>query len=115
MPGGKAGSEKSKFSKAWKAKDASPSSHEPLGNLANSRRDSHIPTSSGDEGGWKSGKPRSGFPLFHRLESIYHFQAKNTAAGGASPLRLAAGAPRPLRVKSNCRQQGEIVVVNAKK
>ena len=26
--------------KAWKAKDASPSSHEPLGNLANSRRDS---------------------------------------------------------------------------
>lgn len=31
--------------KAWKAKkQASPSFHEPLGNLANSRRDSHIST-----------------------------------------------------------------------
>ena len=30
--------------KAWKAKDASPSFHEPLGNLAKDGRDSHIPT-----------------------------------------------------------------------
>jgi hypothetical protein len=30
--------------KAWKAKDRLPTFHEPLGNLARHRRDSHIPT-----------------------------------------------------------------------
>jgi hypothetical protein len=101
--------------KAWKAKDASPSFHEPLGNLANGRRDSHISTAPATRAGGKAGKPRAGFPLFHRPESFYIPSKKHTAAGGASPLRLAAGAPRRLRVKSNCRQPGEIVVVTPKK
>src|SRR5690348_2461496 len=73
--------------KAWKAKNRLPNSfHEPLGNLAKSRRDSHISTApavltyvsdrtaskkrNGKCGPWKSGNPRPGFPLSHRPDSL---------------------------------------------
>jgi len=100
--------------KAWKAKDASPSSHEPLGNLANSRRDSHIPTAPTTRADGKVENQDQVFN-FSTAPNPLITSSKNIAAGGASPLRLAAGAPRRLRVKSNCRQQGGIVVVNPKK
>jgi hypothetical protein len=83
--------------KAWKAKDASPSSHEPLGNLANGRRDSHIPTAPATRAGGKAGKPRAGFPLFHRPESSYHFKQKTPPQAG---LRPAPGGRRSAPLKS---------------
>jgi len=51
--------------KARKAKQASLSFHEPLGNLAQTARFPHS-HSSGGEAGWESGKPKAGFPLSHR-------------------------------------------------
>jgi len=59
--------------KAWKAqRQASHSFHEP--------RHFH---SAGDEGGWKSGKPKAGFPLSHRLDSS--LSKSKTQDCGASP------------------------------
>jgi hypothetical protein len=42
-----------------------PSSHRSL-EISQERRDSHIPTAPATRR-WKSGKPRAGFPLSHRL------------------------------------------------
>src|SRR5450759_3537607 len=76
-------------------KEASPSFHEPLGNLAEGRRDSHIPQLR-RRGGWESGKPRAGFPLSHRHESSFSKSKKHGRLGGASP-SPGGGAPRRLR------------------
>jgi hypothetical protein len=46
-----------------KQKQLSPSFHRPLG-ISQTARDSHIPTAR-LRPGWKSGKPKTGFPLFH--------------------------------------------------
>src|ERR1039458_6382526 len=46
-----------------KQKQLFPSSHSPLG-ISPKARDSHIPT-AWHRPGWKSGKPRPGFPLSH--------------------------------------------------
>jgi hypothetical protein len=46
-----------------KQKQLSPASHRPLG-ISPRTRDSHIPTAQ-LRPGWKSGKPKAGFPLSH--------------------------------------------------
>jgi len=81
--------------KEWKAKrQASHSSHEPLGNLANSgARFPHF-HSSGDDGGWKRAKPEAGFSRSHRHGSSFS-QNKKNGRGTGFALRPAAGAPRP--------------------
>jgi hypothetical protein len=70
-------------------KKASHSSHEPLGNLA--KKPARFPHShsSGDEGGWKSGKPKAGFPLSHRLDFSLS-KEKNRSASGLRPPPAAA-------------------------
>jgi hypothetical protein len=70
-------------------KTASHSSHEPLGNLA--KKPARFPHShsSGDEGGWKSGKPKAGFPLSHRLDFSLS-KEKNRSASGLRPPPAAA-------------------------
>jgi len=52
--------------KAWKAKSRLPTL--PTSPLEISPKAREIPTfpNSGHKGGWKSGKPRAGFPLSHR-------------------------------------------------
>jgi hypothetical protein len=65
-------------------KQASPSFHSPL---EISPRTGEIPTFPQlrrEAGGWKSGKPKTGFPLSHRHESLF-FGTKNRAAGGLRP------------------------------
>jgi hypothetical protein len=72
-------------------KKASHSSHEPLGNLA--KKPARFPHShsSGDEGGWKSGKPKAGFPLSHRLDfSLSLSKEQNRSASGLRPPPAAA-------------------------
>jgi len=50
--------------KAWKSKKQDfPSSHGSL-EISQKRRDSHIPTAPATRL-WKSGKPKTGFPLSH--------------------------------------------------
>jgi hypothetical protein len=65
-------------------RQASPSFHEPLGNLAKRRRDFHISTAPASVaslrakskqriekcGRWKSGNPKAGFPLSHHPDSL---------------------------------------------
>jgi hypothetical protein len=85
-------------------KQASLSFHEPLGNLAKTARDSHIPTALA-AAEWKSGKPKPGFPLSHR--HYFLCIGKNNTKGRA--LRSTQ------ELESSCRSQGEIVVVNPKK
>src|SRR5450755_1453864 len=73
--------------KAWKAKNASHSFHEPLGNLAKGRRDSHIPTAptAGADGKVENQK------------QISHFStARGYIGKGKKQQRGRAGfAPRP--------------------
>ena len=53
--------------KAWKAKNRLPPlSTSPLEISPTAGEIPTLPHSPGDEGGWKSGKPRAGFPLSHR-------------------------------------------------
>src|ERR1700732_1057901 len=67
---------------------------QPLGNLAKNRRDSHISTAPAEAGGWKSGKPKAGFPLSHRHESPFS-RNLNPAAGGLRPPPTAGASRRP--------------------
>src|SRR5438128_11904776 len=65
-------------------KQASPSFHSPL---EISPRTGEIPTFPQlrrEAGGWESGKPKAGFPLSHRHESLFP-GTKNRAAGGLRP------------------------------
>src|ERR1017187_9213670 len=56
-------------------KQASPSFHEPLGNLTKRRRDSHISTAPAARGGGKEGTQKKGFPLFPRAPWKSHQKA----------------------------------------
>jgi hypothetical protein len=55
-----------------------PSSHRSL-EISQERRDSHIPTAPATRR-WKSGKPRAGFPLSHRLLVGFERRKKQKAA-----------------------------------
>ena len=82
--------------KAWKAKGRLPTlSTSPLGISPKAARFPHS-HSSDDEGGWKSGKPKAGFPLSHRPDSLLS-KPKHNDAGRAIALRLPSGAPRRLQ------------------
>src|SRR5204863_10141663 len=74
--------------KRGKPKAGFPLFPQPLGNLAESRRDSHIPTAPATTP-WKSGKPKAGFPLSHR---VLLCSKKRTENGRASPPALRGGA-----------------------
>ena len=65
-------------------KQASPSFHEPLGNLAKRRRDSHISTAPATraDGKVENQKQVSHFPT---ATNVYGSQEKNRAAGGLRP------------------------------
>src|SRR5882762_9984730 len=89
--------------KRGKPKTGFPLFPQPLGNLAESRRDSHIPTAPATTP-WKSGKPKAGFPLSHR---VLLYERKNKKENGrASPSALRGGASRlaasRLRTKNEC-------------
>jgi len=79
-------------------KQASPSSHSPL---EISPRTGEIPTFPQlrrEAGGWKSGKPKAGFPLSHRHESMSPGM-KTRAVGRASPSARRRALRAALRVK----------------
>src|SRR4029077_20445854 len=67
-----------------------PSSHRSL-EISQTTRDSHISTAPSEAGGWKSGKPKAGFPLSHRHESPFS-RNQTRAAGGLRPPPTAGGA-----------------------
>jgi len=79
------------YGKRGKPKAGFPLFPQPLGNLAKSRRDSHIPTAPATTP-WKSGKPKAGFPLSHR---VLLYERKNKKENGrASPSALRGDASR---------------------
>jgi hypothetical protein len=82
--------------KAWKAKDASPSFHEPLGNLAKDGRDSHIPTAPATKA---DGKVENQKQVFHFSTAPNIFPPNKQEKPPREGLRPAAGASRRLRVK----------------
>jgi hypothetical protein len=93
--------------KAWKAKSRLPPlSTAPWKSRQERARFPHF-HSSGDEGGWKSGKPKAGFPLSHRHESLSPGM-KNRVVRAGFALRPAAGASR--RPKSQ-----KVIVVDREK
>jgi len=49
-------------------KQVSHASHRPL-EISQNQRDFHIPTAPACAG-WKSGKPKAGFPLFHTAQAM---------------------------------------------
>src|ERR1039457_6974492 len=65
-------------------KQASPSFHEPLGNPAKRRRDSHISTAPAAKGGGKGGKQKQGFHFSHP-PNVYGSQGEKPGRGRASP------------------------------
>jgi hypothetical protein len=67
-------------------KQASPSFHEPLGNLANSRRDSHIPTAPTTKA---DGKVENQHQVFHFPTATISLisEKKKQSAGGLRPPR----------------------------
>ena len=76
-------------------KQASPSSHEPLGNLAQRRRDSHISTAPAAraDGKVENQKQVSHFPT---ATNVYGSQEEKPGRGRASPSARRRGAsPRP--------------------
>ena len=79
-------------------KQASPSFHEPLGNLAKRRRDSHISTAPATraDGKVENQKQVSHFPT---APNLYRSQEQKAGPRAGFALRPAAGAPRRLRVK----------------
>jgi hypothetical protein len=84
-------------------KQASHSFHQPLGNLAKNRRDSHIPTAptTRADGKVENQKQVSHFPT--AALTVYPNQ-KNLPAGGGFALRPRGGASRPPEsLESNCR------------
>src|ERR1039458_9425950 len=77
-------------------KQASPSFHEPLGNLAKRRRDSHISTAPAAraDGKVENQKQVSHFPT---APNVYGSQEQKPGRGRAAPSarrRAAGGAPR---------------------
>jgi hypothetical protein len=87
-------------------KQASHSFNEPLGNLANSRRDSHISTAPAAKA---DGKVENQQQVSHFPTATVSLvsEKKKTQRGRASPSASAAGAPRGL--------SQQVVVVDPKK
>jgi hypothetical protein len=87
-------------------KQASPSLHEPLGNLAQRRRDSHISTAPATraDGKVENQKQVSHFPT---APHVYGDQEQNRAAGG---LRPPPGGGRSAPPKSQ-----KVIVVDREK
>src|SRR6266436_6591444 len=79
-------------------RQASPSFHEPLGNLAKGRRDSHIPTAPATKADGKVGNQKQVFH-FPTAPNIYVRKRTDQPARAGFALRPAAGAPRRPRVK----------------
>jgi hypothetical protein len=79
-------------------KQASPSFHEPLGNPAKKRRDSHISTAPAARADGKVENQKQVSHFRHRPECIWISRTKTGPRAGCAP-RLAAGASRRLRVK----------------
>ena len=79
-------------------KQVSHSFHEPLGNPAKRRRDSHISTAPAarEDGKVENQKQVSHFPTAPNSLSL---RTKKTGPRAGFALRPAAGAPRRLRVK----------------
>jgi len=88
-------------------KQASPSFHSPLEISPRTGEISTFPQLRREAGGWKSGKPKAGFPLSHRHESPFS-RKENPGRRAGFALRPAAGASR--RPKSQ-----RIVVVDREK
>jgi hypothetical protein len=82
--------------KEWKAKGRLPTlSTSPWKSRQKQARFPHSHSADG-EGGWKSGKPKTGFPLFHRHESSFSKQKTQKPRTGFAPTsqgasRLAIG------------------------
>src|ERR1700730_8850555 len=74
-----------------------PASHRSL-EISQTTRDSHISTAPTEAGGWKSGKPKAGFPLSHRHESSFS-RNLNPGRGRASPSARRRALRAALRVK----------------
>jgi hypothetical protein len=87
-------------------KQAFPSFHEPLGNLAQRRRDPHISTTPAARavGKWKT---KSRFPTFPPPRMYMEIKNKNRAAGG---LRTPPGGGRFAPPKSQ-----KVIVVDREK
>src|SRR5947207_16001856 len=75
-------------------KQPSHSFHEPLGNLANSGRDSHISTAPATKADGNVQNQKQVFHVPHR-HGFSFSQSKKTGRGTGFALRSAAGAPRP--------------------
>ena|SRR5271166_667427 len=97
-------------------KQASHSFHEPLGNLANSRRDSHISTAPAAKA---DGKVENQHQVFHFPTATISLMSKKEKpkARAGFALRVRGGAPRRLSIKrqlsligrNSCRRPKEIV------
>jgi hypothetical protein len=83
-------------------RQASHSFHEPLGNLAKDRRDSHISTAPATKA---DGKVENQKQVFHFPTATNPFLSKqeNTAARAGFALRPAAALRAAEELKSNCR------------
>jgi hypothetical protein len=79
-------------------KQASPFSHSPLEISPRTGEISTFPQLRREAGGWKNGKPKAGFPLSHRHESIDPGM-KTRAAGRAPPPARRRALRAVLRVK----------------
>src|SRR5450755_1083305 len=103
--------------KAWKTKSRFPTL--PTSPLEISPKAGGIPTfpQLRRRGGWKSGKPRAGFPLSHRpwFLSLKKKRRENPRHGRASPPARGGASRLAEDVRSNCRCSGEIIVVDQKK
>jgi hypothetical protein len=88
-------------------KQASPSFHSPLEISPTTGEIPTFPQLRREAGGWKSGKPKAGFPLSHRHESLISRNQKPGPRAGFA-LRPAAGASR--RTKSQ-----RVIVVDREK
>jgi hypothetical protein len=83
-------------------KQASPSFHEPLGNLAKRRRDSHISTAPAAraDGKVENQKQVSHFPT---APNVYGAQEQKPGRGRASPPARRRALRAAQESKSNCR------------
>jgi hypothetical protein len=78
-------------------KQASLSFHEPLGNLAKERRDSHIPTAPTTTADGKVENQKQVSRLSHRHCSLN--KGRKSGRGLGFALRPAADAPRRLKIQ----------------
>src|SRR6202161_1600349 len=105
--------------KRGKPKAGFPLFPQPLGNLAKSGRDSHIPTAPTTTR-WISGKPQPGFPLSHR--DLLCSNTERKTGGLRHPPCAAAlcsasanDVYHPVTLFGEATRSGEIIVVKNKK